>query len=351
MENLTSNETLRAKKAFERHASSFTVSIKHYHCDNGSVFRGHAFVADCEMKSQGISYCGVYAHHQNGLAEKAIRDLQDSARKQLLFAQARWSEAIDTSLWPYALLSAAAISNNVPQYPKGEEDLRSSFQLFTGVNVYHHFRFFHTFGAPAYKLHTSLQAGGKIPKWDPRCSVGINLGPSPHHARNVYLILDTTTGLCSPHYHVTVDDFFQSVRDSTITGCHHRWKIAARLTERPAPTQVRGREALETHPDFLAMVPNPVEPPVQDVLMQDILRNTKPTGIECPDCGMLVPDLLGGFEHDCRGHREASVVNDHPMSVEGVQPSIVTPHATRGPTNTVTNYVVDSVPDTFRGAT
>ena len=42
--------------------------------------------------------------------------------------------------------------------------------------------------------------------------LGLNLGPSPFHARNVYLILNLTTGLVSPQYHCRFDDFFETTR-------------------------------------------------------------------------------------------------------------------------------------------
>ncbi|EJK71789.1 hypothetical protein THAOC_06735, partial [Thalassiosira oceanica] len=79
------------------------VTIQHYHCDNGR-FADKAFVEACAQQRQVITFCGVNAHQQNGIAERHIRDhLQDQARKQLLFAKHRWPQAIDLALWPYAL--------------------------------------------------------------------------------------------------------------------------------------------------------------------------------------------------------------------------------------------------------
>jgi hypothetical protein len=54
-----------------------------------------------------------------------------------------------------------------------------------------------------------------IVKWDNRCRLGINLGPSPRHARNVYLVLNLTTGLSSPQFHVKHDEFFETVASRT----------------------------------------------------------------------------------------------------------------------------------------
>eukprot|EP00978_Attheya_sp_CCMP212_P038287 scaffold188235_cov63-Attheya_sp.AAC.1 len=85
---LTSAETLESKRAFEQHAKQHGMSIRHYHADNGR-FADNMFRNDVMEKSQTISYCGVNAHWQNGIAEKKIRDLTEQARTILLFAQNR----------------------------------------------------------------------------------------------------------------------------------------------------------------------------------------------------------------------------------------------------------------------
>jgi hypothetical protein len=71
---ITSEEIIRAKHAFEAHASTYGVHIKNYYADN-ERFQDVAFKEDCHAKGQNISYCGVDAHFQNGRAEKKIRDL------------------------------------------------------------------------------------------------------------------------------------------------------------------------------------------------------------------------------------------------------------------------------------
>jgi hypothetical protein len=86
--SMTSEETLKSKQAFEKFAKSHGVNIKHYHADNGR-FRDKLFTKDIEEKGQTISFCGVGAHHQNGIAEKRIGDLQRRATTLLLHAQRR----------------------------------------------------------------------------------------------------------------------------------------------------------------------------------------------------------------------------------------------------------------------
>ena len=45
----------------------------------------------------------------------------------------------------------------------------------------------HTFGCPAYFLHSSLQDHNSLPRWDKRIRVGVFLGHSKQNASNVAL--------------------------------------------------------------------------------------------------------------------------------------------------------------------
>jgi hypothetical protein len=72
--NLTSSETLDAKHAFERFAAKYGIKFIHYNCNNGH-FANSASVCACKESRQKLSFCKVNAHFQNGIAERAIRDL------------------------------------------------------------------------------------------------------------------------------------------------------------------------------------------------------------------------------------------------------------------------------------
>jgi hypothetical protein len=82
-----SNETLTTKLAFEQFAAEHGVKILHYHCDNGR-FHDNAFQQVCHDTRQQLTFCGVNAHFQNGIAKQAIHDLSESTQKQLLHARA-----------------------------------------------------------------------------------------------------------------------------------------------------------------------------------------------------------------------------------------------------------------------
>ena len=207
---LSSNETVEGKNAFEAFARKNGVRIEHYHADNGR-FADNLFKQDLAEKGQTISYSGVGAHFQNGRAEKKIRDLREASRKMLIHAMARWPQAIIVNLWPYALRAAADNQNLIPV----DVDGRSKMETFTGVQIGARLKSFHTWGCPVYALHSKLQGGSAgISKWSPRARLGINLGFSPRHARSVYLVLSLSTGLVSPQYHVSHDDFFETVRSA-----------------------------------------------------------------------------------------------------------------------------------------
>ncbi len=116
--SMTSEETVKGKQAFEKFAATHGVYIKHYHADNGR-FKDNLFMKDIEDKGQTISFCGVGAHHQNGIAEKRIGDLQRRATTMLLHAQRRWGDAINTHLWTYAVRAANDSRNYTPTNEKG----------------------------------------------------------------------------------------------------------------------------------------------------------------------------------------------------------------------------------------
>ena len=178
--------------------------IKHYHDDNG-IFASKAFREEIRQCGQTISFCGVGAHHQNGVAERRIQDLADSARASLAHAAHR-NPAITANLWPYALQHASYVRRIMPR----EHHSKSPEELFTGSKVRPTTKYLHAFGCPVYVLQEALQGGNSIPKWNERSRVGIYLGHSSQHAQNVSLILNPKTGYISPQFHCVYDDQFDS---------------------------------------------------------------------------------------------------------------------------------------------
>jgi hypothetical protein len=251
---------LEAKLAFEAYSRKYNVKIYHYHADNGR-FADNAFIQSVQKSGQSISYCAFNAHYQNGIAEKKIQDLQVQARKSILHAKSRWPEAINLHLWPYALRDANEVMITVPDL----EDGTSKLERFSSSKVAPNLKDRHVLFAPTYVLHSRLAANQHYPKWETRSRLGINLGKSPNHARNVHLVLSLETGLVSPQFHVSVDDFFKTTRPSagnpksesnwqTLSGIHRfKHKQPNRPTSTTTAFNPTPRDANPTQPNPTAI--------------------------------------------------------------------------------------------------
>ena len=106
---------------------------------------------------------------------------------------------------------------------------KTPIELFTKTKVAINTKHFHTFGSPAYVLQNELQNGKPFHKWKERSKVGIYLGMSPIHGKNVALVLDRATGLVSPQFHVKIDSQFHSVEQDTYQS---QWQIKAGLVSK-----------------------------------------------------------------------------------------------------------------------
>ena len=187
------------------------IFVDQYRADNG-VFKANSFVQHIREKNQVIRYCGVNGHHQNGVAERAIRTVSDMTRAMLFHASSRWKDGIDSSLWPMANSYAAYIYNHMPD----STTQLAPADLFSGQHFPRHkLKDMHVWGCPVYVLDPTLQKGSKLPKWQPRSRRGIFVGFSPAHSSDVPLILNTQTGHISPQFHVVFDDNFSTVNSLT----------------------------------------------------------------------------------------------------------------------------------------
>lgn len=89
------------------------IAIKNYHGDNG-VYKTKEFRKDLADHKQTIQFSGVGAHHQNGIAEQAIRTISESARAMLLHLAIHWLEEVTLDLWPMAMDYAIYLWNRMP---------------------------------------------------------------------------------------------------------------------------------------------------------------------------------------------------------------------------------------------
>jgi hypothetical protein len=223
----SAEETIEGKNAFETYARSHGVTVKNYLADNG-IFKANLWVNDCKAKGQGLTFAGVNAHHQNGVAERRIRELQDMARTMLIHANSRWSDSVTTNLWPYAIRNANEAINNTPNFK--DEERKTPVELFSNSRVTANPRHWKPFGCPVYVLVNQLQSGKPFHKWQKRSKIGIYLGKSPQHGRSVALVLSRETGLVSPQFHVAFDPSFRTVKDTTTKS---QWQLKAGFVMQP----------------------------------------------------------------------------------------------------------------------
>ncbi len=178
----SAEETVEGKRAFESFTHRHGVKVLNYHADNG-IFKAKLWTEECQKLGQGLTFAGVNAHHQNGIAERRIRELQKLARAMLIHANSRWSNNITAHLWPYAVRIAGESINNTPCMQDPER--RTPIELFTNTKVSSNPKHWKPFGCPAYVLDNDLQSRRPFHKLKHRAKLGVYLGRSPHHGRNV----------------------------------------------------------------------------------------------------------------------------------------------------------------------
>eukprot|EP00957_Ditylum_brightwellii_P007003 530236-Ditylum_brightwellii.AAC.1 len=184
----------------EREANKYNVNIKKIRANNG-VFKSAKFREHINALEQQITFCGVSVHHPNWIAERHIQTLVNTTRTSLLHAHARWPEAIDMELWTFTFQHVIDQWNSSP---KKDLQYRTPNEVFSELTTRQHsknitFKDFHPSGCPVYVLDKSSADGASAPKWNPCLHVGIYLGWSRDHARNVAWILNPHANHISAH--------------------------------------------------------------------------------------------------------------------------------------------------------
>ncbi len=173
--SLSADDTIVSKRLVEQEALQCGVSIREFHTDNG-IFSSKAFEEELRTQHQRQLFSGVGAHHQNGKAERAIQTVQNMARSMLMHCFVHWPEHYDTTLWPFALDHAVFLYNHTP---KKWLNWSTPMEVFCGTKVdCKYLPRMKVWGCPVYVLDPRLQDGKKIPKWEPKARLGMNLGIS-----------------------------------------------------------------------------------------------------------------------------------------------------------------------------
>ena len=204
---LGSADTMRSKVKFEQECMHNGRFVKAYHADNG-IFTSKQWREALVSGKQKIRVSGVGAHHQNGIAERAIQTIFSRARAMMIHAAIRWPDQTDSTLWPLAVDYAVHLHNNLPR----DRVKYSPIEIFCGSKSEHYeLKQARVWGCPVYVLDASLQDGKKLPKWQPRSRRGVFLGVSSEHASNVGLVMNLNTKHISPQYHLVYDELFLTV--------------------------------------------------------------------------------------------------------------------------------------------
>ena len=117
------------KQNMEREANTCGVNIRSFRADNG-VFKSKEFKLELEENGQAVTFCGVGAHHQNGIAERYIRTMVERTRTVLLNAHAMWPEIVDIELWTFAFRHIVTKWNNTP---RPDLEYKTPDEVFSGV--------------------------------------------------------------------------------------------------------------------------------------------------------------------------------------------------------------------------
>ena len=130
------------------------VKVQAYHADNG-IFKDKKCVEECRQRKQDFTFAGVNAHHQNGIAERRIRELQETTRAMLIHATKRWPGVVTIHLWPYAIRMANQAYNATPL--NAHIDKQSPNKIFDNSAVDINPKHWKPFGCPTYVLKSELQ--------------------------------------------------------------------------------------------------------------------------------------------------------------------------------------------------
>ena len=265
-------QTLVGKHRLERYGKKFQVKIKSFRADNG-IFKAKKFMDDIDACDQDITFCGVNAHHQNGVAERHIRTIVEKGRTNFIHAATKWPHALDTELWSYAINYSVYQWNNTP---RDDLDLLTPEEKFQGIDpdcvsskyTNNFTRNLHPFGCPVYILDEQLQKGQTIPKFDHRSQVEIFVRHSSHHSSKVALIYNMSTKHISPQYHVLFDDNFDTIPCKSSTDA---WKMWDALAE---PSRLNPKDAIDMKFPSFETVPKTVDSEESVISTSDVQRES-----------------------------------------------------------------------------
>ena len=119
MRDLSLTKTFLAKSAMEKVMAQAGRTVKKYHTDNG-LFSDNVSIDAVNGKDQKITFCGVGAHHQNGIIENKNKILKTGGCTLLLHGRRLWPNMIDEIFCPFAIKAVAERMNSLQLYLTGK---------------------------------------------------------------------------------------------------------------------------------------------------------------------------------------------------------------------------------------
>ena len=116
--SLGASDTIRSKGLYEQQAEEVVVKVLTYRGDNG-VSKSKDFKDDLARRGQTKTYYSVGEHDQNGVAERGIPIIVNSARTTMLHQALLWPENFDMGVWYFDLSYAAYLWNILPNGMNG----------------------------------------------------------------------------------------------------------------------------------------------------------------------------------------------------------------------------------------
>ena len=109
--SLCASDTIAAKRRFGHLLYDCGVTVCSYRAEN-CIFNAIKLEEEIKKEAQGITFGGVDAQHQNGLAERAVIE---RARTSLIHAAIQNPDNVDATLWLFAFSHSCYVWNELPK--------------------------------------------------------------------------------------------------------------------------------------------------------------------------------------------------------------------------------------------
>ena len=184
------------------------MTIKDYH-SNSKNSKAKKWIEACHRGDQGLTFAGVTTHHQNGMAERRIRELQELTCTLMVHYRRRWYKEATENICSYALCMANNLINEITSFKKPDKKRPQS--VYSGYPVVPNSKHWKISKCPIYVIDSALQSTQPHQNWSEKSRVGVYLGTSLIHSKNVTLVLSLNSGLVSPKFQVNFDKKIQTV--------------------------------------------------------------------------------------------------------------------------------------------